>query len=260
MQSFSRPILRLAFIGLVVFVSGCTVNSDIMFKTPVGYEFDTLVDTTTKLFRIQPNDAVEFRLFANDGYKMIDMVSESANRDLQMMNRMAFVYNVEYDGKAKLPLVGRIHLAGLEMREAEAMLEEIYSEYYVRPFVQVEIMNRRVVVFTGQAGSAKSVLLDNNNTTLMEVLANAGGLSRRGKAKNVKLFRLDPAGGTRKVYSFDLSTIEGLKHADVVMEGDDIVYVQPNADLAREILSDLTPLITLLTTTLLVIGIAKGFN
>jgi polysaccharide biosynthesis/export protein len=259
MHSISRPYVRLALIGLIVFMSGCTINSDIMFKTPVGFEFDVLADTTTKLFRIQPNDAIEFRLFANDGYKMIDLVSDNANRDLMMINRMTFEYNVEYDGKVKLPLVGRTHLAGMEMREAEIYLEEIYSEFYVRPFVQIAITNRRVVVFNGQAGAARTVPLDNNNTTLLEVIASSGGLSRRGKAKNVKLFRLDPAGG-RKVYSFDLSTIEGLKHADIVMEGDDIVYVQPNADLAREALNDLTPLITLLTTTLLVIGIVGGLR
>jgi polysaccharide export outer membrane protein len=259
MQSPFRPLIRAAIIVLVGLASGCTVNSDIMFKTPTDYQFDVLSDTTTKLFRIQPNDAIEFRLFANDGYKMIDMVSDGAGRDLMMMNRMTFVYNVEYDGFAKLPLVGRTKLSGLEMREAEAMLEEIYSEFYVRPFVQVQIVNRRVVVFTGQSGSARTVQLDNNNTTLMEVLANAGGLSGRGKAKNVKLFRLDES-GKRKVFTFDLSTIEGLKYADIVMEGDDIVYVQPNAEIAREVLSDLTPLITLLTTVLLVLGIVQGFN
>lgn len=259
MQSPFRPILRAAIIVLVGLASGCTVNSDIMFKTPVDFEFDIISDTTTKLFRIQPNDAIEFRLFANDGYKMIDLVSENANRDLMMINRMTFVYNVEYDGKVKLPLVGRTHLAGMEMREAETYLEEIYSEFYIRPFVQVAITNRRVVVFNGQAGAAKTVPLDNNNTTLLEVLANSGGLSRRGKAKNVKLFRLAPEGG-RKVYSFDLSTIDGLKYADIVMEGDDIIYVQPNAELARGILNDLTPLITLLTTTLLVLGIVRGFQ
>jgi polysaccharide export outer membrane protein len=145
------------------------------------------------------------------------------------------------------------------MREAEAMLEEIYSEFYVRPFVQIQIVNRRVVVFTGQSGLARTVNLDNNNTTLLEVLANAGGLSGRGKAKNVKLFRLDES-GNRKIYTFDLSTIDGLKYADIVMEGDDVVYVQPNAEIAREALSDLTPVITLLTTVLLVIGIVQGFN
>ena len=33
-----------------------------------------------------------------------------------------------------------------------------------------------------------------------------------------------------------------------------------NPELAREVLNDITPLITLLTTTLLVIGIVKGFS
>jgi polysaccharide export outer membrane protein len=241
-------------------LSGCTVNSDIMFKTPTDYVFDSIPDSTSSIFKIQPNDALELRLFANDGYKMIDMISENAGRDFQMMSRMTFTYNVEYNGLVKLPLLGRVPLAGMTMREAELFLEEQYAAYYNRPFIQLEVMNRRVVVFTGSAGTARVVNLENNNTTLLEVLANAGGLSGRGKAKKVKLFRLAGEGQPRKVYQFDLSTIEGLKHADLVMEGDDIVYVQPNAEIARELLSDLTPIITLLTTILLVIGIVEGFQ
>jgi len=250
----------LAFLGFAAILSSCTVNSDIMFKTPNDFEFDTYVDSTSKLFRLQPNDAIEMRLFANDGYKLIDMISDRAARDVMMITRMSFTYLVEYDGMVKLPLIGRVNLAGMNMREAEMYLEERYTEYYNRPFVQIQIMNRRVVVFPGLTGTARSVLLENNNTTLLEVLANAGGLSQRGKAKRVKLFRLDPAGGPRKIYEFDLSTIEGLKYADIVMEGDDVVYVQPNAEIAREILSDLNPLISLLTTTLLVLGIVRGFR
>jgi polysaccharide biosynthesis/export protein len=253
-----RPLL--VCFGLSAILSGCTINSDIMFKTPNDYQFETFPDTVaTNLFKIQPNDMLEFRLFANDGYKMIDMVSESAGRDLMMINRMTFTYFVEFDGLVKLPLLGRVPIAGLTTREAELLLEERYVEFYNRPFVQLQVMNRRVVVFTGQAGMSRTIPLDNNNTTLMEVLANAGGLSRRGKAKKVKLFRLDAQGG-RKVYQFDLSTIDGLRHADIVMEGDDIVYVQPNAEIAREVLTDLNPIIALLTTVLLVIGIAQGLR
>jgi hypothetical protein len=51
-----------------------------------------------------------------------------------------------------------------------------------------------------------------------------------------------------------------LQYADIVMQGDDVVYVQPNPDLAREALQDLTPVITLLTSILLVIGIVRGFQ
>ncbi|MBK9287230.1 MAG: hypothetical protein IPN38_05965 [Flavobacteriales bacterium] len=40
----------------------------------------------------------------------------------------------------------------------------------------------------------------------------------------------------------------------------DIIYVQPNPELARELLQDLAPLITLLTTTVLVLGMVQGFS
>lgn len=250
----------LSIIALVLLAQSCTVNSDVMFKTPNDFQFDVFKDTARTMFRIQPNDALEMRLFANDGYKLIDMVSERAARDMMMTTRMTFTYNVEYDGLTKLPLLGRVPLAGLTMREAELYLEERYTEFYNRPFVQIQIMNRRVVVFNGQAGMARTVELENNNTTLMEVLATSGGLARRGKARRVKLFRLDPEGGGRKVYEFDLSTIDGLKYADITMEGDDIVYVQPNAEIARGVLSDINPLITLLTTTVLVISLAQRFS
>jgi beta-phosphoglucomutase-like phosphatase (HAD superfamily) len=76
----------------------------------------------------------------------------------------------------------------------------------------------------------------------------------------VKLFRWDPDTGQRKVYQFDLSDISGLQYADIVLQGDDVIYVQPNPDIAREALQDLTPVLTLLTSILLVIGIVQGFQ
>ena len=247
-------------LALAVLASGCTVNSNIMFKTPNDYQFDTFVDSVRGQFRIQPNDALELRIFANDGYKMIDLVSERATRDMMMINRMAFTYNVEFDGLVKLPLLGRVPLAGMNMREAEMYLEERFSEFYNRPFVQIQVMNRRAIIFNGSPSAARSVNLENNNTTLIEALALAGGISTRGKAKKVKLFRRDPDGGPRKVYEFDLSTIEGIQYADIVMEGDDIVYVQPNLELAREALRDLTPIVSLLTTTILILGLVNRYR
>jgi hypothetical protein len=44
------------------------------------------------------------------------------------------------------------------------------------------------------------------------------------------------------------------------MQGDDVLYVQPNPEIAREALQDLTPIITLLTSVVLVIGVIRGFS
>lgn len=238
--------------------AGCTVNRDVMFKTPVDYAFDQLPDSAPETFRIQANDNIQFRLFANGGFKMIDLVSDDQG-DARAIQRLSFIYPVEFDGMVKLPIIGRTKLAGLTLREAEMMLEDIYRVYYKLPFVQLAVMNRRVVVFNGGGGTAKVVPIENNNATLLEVIGLSGGLDDRANAHKVKVFRKKPGGG-RWVYEFDLSDIDGLKYADMVMQGDDVVYVQPNAEIAREILQDLGPVISLLTSVLLVYGIVNGFK
>jgi len=244
-------------IVLMALASGCTINRDIMFKTPVDYQFAELPDTVQRAFRIQPNDFLQFRLFANDGFKMIDLITEEGNRNLQ--NRNTFTYLCDFDGQVKLPLVGRVPLVGKTLREAEVYLEGLYAEYYHRPFIMLNIINRRVVVFPGGGGDAKVINLDNNNTTLTEVLGQAGGLAKRGDARRVKLFRRKPGGG-REVFQFDLSDIEGLKYADMVIQGDDIVYVHPNPEIAREVLYDINPIIALLTTLVLVLGLVQAYK
>ncbi|MDX9750271.1 MAG: polysaccharide biosynthesis/export family protein [Flavobacteriales bacterium] len=249
----------IALLVLLVGLSGCTINRDIMFKTAREHRFDAFTDTAFRQIIVQPNDVLEFRLFANDGFKLIDLVSEGAGRDVMWMNRMVIAYNVEHDGLVKLPLLGRVPVGGLTVREAEIDLEKRYERYYNKPFVQLNIVNRRVVVFPGGGGDAQVVALENNATTLLEVLGLAGGLNVRGDARQVKLFRLRPD-GTRAVHVFDLSTIEGLKHGDIVMQGDDVVYVQPNPDLARGALRDLAPIVTLLTSLVLVYGVVRSFQ
>lgn len=251
-----------AGILVVLLATSCSINRDIMFKTPTDHVFDVGTDTTSSDFTIQPNDMFTFRLFAADGFRMIDLVDNEGGggmRNVNQMNRMNFTYVVDNQGYTKLPLLRKVHVAGLTVREAEAALEEQYEQFYRRPFAQISITNRRAVVFPGGGGDAKVVQLENNNTTLMEALALAGGLSRRGDARRIKLFRRD-IDGTRKVYLYDMSDIQGLPHADVILQADDIIYVQPVPELAREVLNDIAPIVTLLTSTVLVIGIIRGFQ
>ncbi len=241
---------------LCVLLASCNINRDIMFKTPTDHVFDQVPDSLPTGFRIQPNDNITFRLFANDGFRMIDLVDEQSQRATQ---RTSFAYLVDAAGEAKLPLLSNVKLQGMTVREAELELEKRYTEYYNRPFVQLTVSNRRVVVFPGGGGDARVVQLENNNTTLLEALAQAGGVSTRGDARKVKMFRKKANGG-RLVFEFDMSDINGLPHADIVMQADDIIYVQPNPEIAKELLTAINPFISLLTTTVLVIGVVKGFS
>jgi hypothetical protein len=148
MHHLLRSTLSLALV--IALLSSCTINRDIMFKTSTDHVFDNFSDSVSGQLLLQPNDMIQFRLFANDGFKMIDLVSEGGGRDAQFMNRNIFLYLIEFDGTMKLPLLGRVAVSGMTVREAEIMLEERYTQYYNRPFVQVTVNNRRVVVFPGR--------------------------------------------------------------------------------------------------------------
>jgi polysaccharide export outer membrane protein len=222
-----------------------------MLKTGKNYQYSKSPDSTKNAdYIISANDVIEFRIFSNDGFKLIDLTSlNQSNRDYQMNNRMDFL--VEFDGFVKLPILGRTKLTGLTIREAELMLEEKYASYYVKPFILMSVQNKRVIIFPGNAGDAKVIPLLNNNTTLIEALALAGGISDDGKAQKVKLIRR--IGDKDEVYLIDLSKIEGIKQANLVLQANDIIYVEPRRKIANKALAEIAPIVSLLTSTLVLI-------
>jgi len=221
-----------------------------MFKTPKDYEFDVPETLTDEEYKISPGDIIQFTLYANNGFMIIDLSSlgaGSSSAKNRVDNRTLNVhYFVQDDGYVKLPSLLMTKLAGLTVFEAEAFLEEKYSKYYIDPFVILRVTNRRVIVSTGGGGTSKVVTLKNVNTRLIEALAEAGGIVDRGKAKKVKVIR--QVGDTHEVYQFDLSTIEGLEAADMIVQANDIIYVTPSPQIASEVLDDLLPILTLFTS------------
>tara|TARA_B110000879_G_C11168940_1_gene512621 strand:+ start:76 stop:909 length:834 start_codon:yes stop_codon:yes gene_type:complete len=261
--SISRPIQNmrtgrfagLHFLSIVLlaglFLSGCTINRDIMFKTGDGYDFASLEDIGSSEYRIAPNDLITFQLFSNEGERLNQMTAGSADNKVvgnqNMMNQQnQIAYLVRQDGILELPEVGDIRLEGLTIEAAERLLEEAYSSYYNRPYVVIRVTNKRVLMFPGESGRALVITLENMNTSLLEVMALAGGIGSRANASKVKLIRRTEEGN--KVYQMDLSTLDGLSDAQLVVQANDIIYVEPLPQLARELGESLSPLTALLST------------
>lgn len=224
-----------------------------MLQTKKDYSYDKMSDSLSRLdYRITPNDMLQYRVFTNDGFKLIDLASQVNNvyyrNDLDVL--------VESDGAIKMPMVGYVKLEGLTIREAEKLLEEKYSEFYVKPFVNIKVTNKRVIVFPGNNGVAKVLPLQNNNTTVLEALALSGGITEDGKAFKVKLIR-NYRTTKPQVFLMDLSKIDGLAAGNTIVLANDIIYVEPRYRLARTLVTELTPVVTLISTTLLIYSLFK---
>lgn len=246
-------------LALSLFMGSCSINKDLLFKTPVGYEYDIPPEVMDVEYRIQPYDQINFRLYSNDGFLLIDLTSGSStgnvnNARISNMQNM-IRYRVEVNGEVKLPTIGNTTLSGMTVREAELYLEELYSEYYVNPYVMLEITNNRVIVMPGAGGSATVITLTNNNTSVLEAIAMAGGVSDRGNSSKIKLIRRSGEG--RKVYHIDLSKVDGIDDGDILVQANDIIYVEPVPQLAAEALRDLTPIVALVTSLVVLINIVR---
>lgn len=236
------------------------INRDRMLQTDENYPYAQFSDKIDREYKISPNDIITFQLFANDGFQLINIggtgsAGQQGTQGVQS-NSGGGIYTVEYDGFIKLPVVGRTYVKGLTVRQMEMMLEDLFAEYYHKPFVMLKVTNRRVMVFAG--GNSKVVTLVNDNTTLFEVLATIGGMPENGKADQIKIIRGDLK--NPEVFMINLSTLEGIKNYDLVMQGNDIIYIEIRKDSVTKTIALLGPYLTLISTAVLIYGLATNFG
>ncbi len=248
--------------GLLLTISSCGINSNLMLKTPKDYVFDKLdVDSANAAkneYIIQVNDIIKFKFFTNNGQKVLDVVTSNVGSTQNSSQSNAMSYTIMSDSLVRLPSVGEINIVGKSIREAEMFIENEFKSLYVDPFVQVSVENKRAIVFPGSGGDSKVVILKNNNTTLLEVLALAGGITERGRASKIKLMRGDE--GNKKVYLIDLSTIDGLRYTDLVIQNGDYLYIEPVAELGKEILKEIAPLVSIISSAAVIISVLTLFK
>ena len=230
-----------------------------MFRTKHNYPFDDLSKIPpTREYKIGINDNIEIQVNPNKGAMLLEgnsgnTAGGNSGNNISMAKPLTAI--VEYDGTIKLPVLGRIQVKDLTQREAELMMEERYKDIFIDPYVKIMITNKRVILFPGSAGSARVLNLMNQNTTLTEAIAMSGGVTGDAKAHRIKLIRGNPE--NPEVYLIDLSTIEGMKKGNIVLQGNDIIYIEPRNDYIINFTNRVTPYLGALSLFILIYGLVK---
>jgi polysaccharide export outer membrane protein len=247
----------LIFLIIVVAAAGCQrkINPSIMFQAPSNYPYNEEQTLKNIEYKIAPNDIIGLGVYTNDGFKLIDLTASSSSITgmTEGVTSLTTKYIVDIEGYVKLPIIGRVKIKDMTTREAEKMLETQYATFYNKPFVELEVLNKRVLVFPGEGGKGTVVTLQNQNTTLVEALALAGGISETGKAWKIKLIRGDSR--NPQVIMIDLSTIDGMKRSNMLLQANDIIYVEPVPRVSQGILAQITPIVGIITSFFLIYDI-----
>lgn len=220
-----------------------------MFKTEDS-EFRTAVNKAEASYVIKKGDVLDLRVFTNKGELILDP-NYSVTGTLPLVNSATVTnprndvhFIVNEDGLVLLPMVGTVKLGGLTQSGADEFLSKEYSKFYKDAFSICRVLNRRVTVLGGQKGG-EVIHLPYENMSVIEVIGLAGGVSLNSKVKNIRLIRGDLK--NPEVQVIDLSTIEGMKAANLTVEPNDIIYIEPVRRGFRESLADISPVFSIVS-------------
>jgi len=142
-------------------------------------------------------------------------------RDKEMSTEVA----VRPDGKISLPLLNDVDAAGLTPEQLRERLTQVAGKLIEDPNVSVIVktINSRKVFVTGQVGKPGPYSLS-APTTVLQLLATAGGVLEYAKSKNIRIMRTES--GKQVSYKFNYKdVIEGknLKQNIELKPGDTVI-------------------------------------
>ena len=247
------------------------------------------VNRTDRNYRIQPNDFLDIRVYTNKGERIIDPNGElqmgssagqlpslgtrstvsPVGRSAAQVSRTgasgsgsALELLVQANGMVAVPIIGQTHLSGLTLHQADSTLQVLFTPYYRDTFIQTRVTNNRVIILGSPGGLV--VPLANDNMNLLEVLALAGGTDGGGagaggvyryggKTSTIRIIRGDLK--NPQIEQIDLSTIAGMRRANLQMEPNDIIYIEPVRRRFLEGLTDAGPVFSAAATLLSTVSI-----
>jgi polysaccharide export outer membrane protein len=151
----------------------------------------------------------------------------------QASNDMAFqTYTVDGKGEIEFPKFGKIKVQGLTHFELEARLQEKLKEHMSDPVVRVTITRNYIKIF-GEVATPGLFNIENRHSyTILDALAQAGGITPIGDKKHVKLIREE--NGRLESAVLDLTVSDIFTSPYYHIKQNDIIVVDPNSTRQKD--------------------------
>lgn len=151
--------------------------------------------------------------------KLGDKLRIEVHKDPQMSQSV----QIRPDGKITLPLVGDIDATGRTPIELRDFITRELTEYIARPVVTVIVVEATapVAYVVGEVAHPGAVTLQDENLTVLQAIAMAGGLKDFADRRHIRVLRRSPAGNN--LIEFDYKRAVAGRAPVYLRPGDTIV-------------------------------------
>lgn len=214
----------------------CVTNKKITYLQKDDLYDDVTVDSIYRQIEIkdykyllQPEDVINLTVLtlSPEEYNFFSKAATQGTRyntNVNSSNSALYGYLIDPDGNLEFPVVGKIHLAGLSVDEAQEKIQNIALEYLEEPVVKIRLMNYRFTVI-GEVPRQGNYTTFNTKISVLEAIGLAGGLGELADRSMVKIIRQN--GNTADVYYINLLDESFVSSEFYFVKQGDIIDVPP---------------------------------
>ena len=233
----NKNILFALFLALMAMVSCGTVKDIAYFQNKVVNEPEA-IDKHAGIV-IQPKDMLSIVVSSRNPELVamfnLPVVSYQAGSEVVSSgyNQRLMGYVVDNDGRIDFPVLGILDVAGLTRWELSELIKKklLDGGLLSDAVVTVEFMNFKVSVI-GEVAAPGTFSIQGDKVTVLQALALARDLTIFGRRDNVSVIR--ERDGQRVIYQINLMDVDLFKSPAYYLQQNDVIYVEPNVEKARQ--------------------------
>jgi polysaccharide biosynthesis/export protein len=244
MRLNSNVLLKLATLGvtgLIILLLFSSCNRYALYQTNAT---QTSKGSSSEVSEktLSPGDKISVSVWGHDELSIgsvhsVYSIPEEAGKWLQ----------IDENGNANLPQIGKVKLEGMTLLKAEEKLVELYGQYIQKPILNLRLLSNQVTVL-GEVHSPGNYVFHTDQVRLVDMIGKANGFTDYAKTTDIKIIR-----GIETI-KVDLTKAA---NNEVMVTSKDVIYVAPGRNKSFDrVASKLIPLASLLTALALVYNVS----
>ncbi len=220
-------------VSIILTVTSCTTTKDVQYIQDM---LPNSVENATSNFGllIEPDDLLSIVVTTKDpelgtifnlqpGTLNTDF---SAQQNNNITNKLELGYRVDDEGNIVFPLLGVIHVSGMNRRQLESVIKQrILKEGLLKDFsVSVAFQNSKISIL-GDVAHPGNFNFKDDKYTLLQALADAGDLNITAEREVIVVREKN---GKREMYNVDLKSRKLFDSPAYYLQQNDVIYVIPN--------------------------------
>lgn len=261
--NFIRSMKQLAlFLTIPIFLSSCVKYKQMVYfrEAPNNLQSAQITAVPKPVHLIQPDDQLSITIYSIDPLSVAPLNLSVSNPTVNSngeVNMLGVGYLVDRDGNIDMPVLGRVHAAGLSVIQLKDEIINRSLKYVKDPIVNIRFLNFRFTVL-GEVMHPGTFSIPHENITLLQALGIAGDITAYGNKQHVLVIR--EVNGQQEFSYINLLSQDVFSSPLFYLQKNDQIIVEPIeaktasiADPATKILPYLSFIVTLSTLVITLI-------